>query len=222
MQYSKNQRGWVLGNIHTNLKKNTGGIQISEEEKHENKRIRTVLLSKYQSIKQSQMSLLSHRCRAILTQTRPIQVHALVGQTCSSQIQYKYRDSNAVQLELILILLIMKPGAPTSLLQLKEVDPDLHSFLSRFFIRSFPLCQHLAASVKCCFGTYTPTRAFSFASVSQLHLANALLALIPYQVPQRGVRNPNTSFLCSPPSSLTYSQVLRRQPLEQNLPLKDQ
>ena len=36
-----------------------------------------------------------------------------------------------------LILLFMKPGAPTSLQQLKEVDPNLHSFLSRLLIRPF-------------------------------------------------------------------------------------
>ena len=82
------------------------------------------------------MILLFCRCRAILMRTRLIHVCSKKHPDFSDQAQ-QIEENQPTTSTLTLIWLIMIPGAPTSLQQLKEVDPDLHSFLSRLLIRPF-------------------------------------------------------------------------------------
>ena len=100
-----------------------------------------------------------HRCRVTLTQTLLIQVYISfpylpfffellftknVQQTISIHIYSNYCNT----------------GAPTSLHQLKEADPDLHSFLARFHV--IPYISYI---------TYHPLK---------LNLSSPTSPLIPY------------------------------------------
>ena len=127
-----------------------------------------------------------HRCRVTLTQTLRIQVYISftylpfffellftknVQQTISIHIYSNYYDT----------------GAPTSLHQLKEADPDLHSFLARFHIipchllsspiiplnSTYYLLHHLSSAIN-------PTIPLNSTSLRNLHVMHRFFGNSPW------------------------------------------
>ena len=74
-----------------------------------------------------------HRCKVTLTQTLLIQVYISFTYL---PFFFELLFSKEVQqtISIHIYLNYCNTGAPTSLHQLKEADPDLHSFLARFHI----------------------------------------------------------------------------------------